>query len=167
MAIPVSPAALSMKDIAQEALHGTWGTGTINDPISLYDLVNGGQVKGSGDSYPAVNQNCTPNPADRADNYVELKQVYKKANTVTTGPFTHYFNPAQATSASAITGNTILYSDSALTTPVGEWGTSSGLFYWSQNISGLTTTEMICGYNYGGNWDTTASSTPTNQYCGQ
>ena len=166
MAVPTS-GALSMKDIAQEALHGTWGTGTIINPISLYDLVNGGDVKGSGDDYPTVNTNCTPNPADRTNNYVELKQVYKKANTVTTGPFTHYFNPAQATSASAITGNTVLYSDSALTTPVGEWGTSSVLFYWYQDVSGLTTTEMICGYNYDGEWDTTTSSTPTNLYCGQ
>ena len=166
MAIPTS-GVLYMKYMAQEALYGTWGSGTITGPISLYDMTNGGNANGSGNSYPAVNQNCTPNPADRTDNYVELKQVYKKANTVTTGPFTHYFNPAQATSASAITGSTVLYSDSALTTPVGEWGTSSGLFYWYQDVSGLTTTEMICGYNYGGDWDTTASSTRTNLYCGQ
>ena len=164
MAVPTS-GALSMKDIAQEALHGTWGTGTINNPISLYDMINGGDTHGSGDSYPTVNDNCTPNPIERSS--VELKQVYKKANTVTTGPFTHYFSSSSAANASSLTGNTIIYSDSALTTPVGEWGTSSNLFYWYQDVSGLTTTEMICGYNYDGEWDTTTSSTPTNLYCGQ
>ena len=28
-------------------------------------MVNGGNANGSGNSYPTVNQNCTPNPADR------------------------------------------------------------------------------------------------------
>ena len=168
MAIPVSPAALSMRDIAQEALHGTWGTGAINDPISLYDLVNGGKVKGSGDSYPTVNENCLPNPADRTDNYVKITQVYKRANTQVTGPFEQYFDPAQAVSPSAITTNTILYSDSALTTPVGEWGTSSPLFYWSQDITGLTAAETICSdTSAGGSWNTTTASKPTNLYCPQ
>ena len=87
MAIPVSPAALSMKDIAQEALHGTWGTGTINDPISLYDLVNGGQVKGSGDSYPAVNDGCTPNPVDRSYYQITLT-LAQSGNGRTTTVFT-------------------------------------------------------------------------------
>ena len=64
MAVPTS-GALSMKDMAQEALYGTWGSGTITSPISLYDLVNGGNTGGSGNTYPTVNTNCTPNPADR------------------------------------------------------------------------------------------------------
>ena len=165
MAVPTS-GALSMKDIAQEALYGTWGTGTINDPISLYDLVNGGQVKGSGDDYPTVNENCLPNPATRGSS-VQLKQVYKKANAVTTGPYTHYFSSGQASNASSITNSTILYSDSALTTPVGEFGTGSNLFYWYQDASGLSNADRVCGYNYNGDWDTTAGSTVTNTYCGQ
>ena len=64
MAVPTS-GALSMLNIAQEALYGTWGSGTITGPISIYDMVNGGNANGSGNSYPTVNQNCTPNPADR------------------------------------------------------------------------------------------------------
>ena len=139
MAVPTT-GPLSMKDIAQEALHGTWGTGTINDPISLYDLVNGGQVKGSGDSYPTVNENCLPNPATRGSS-VQLKQVYKRANTQVTGPFTHYFSASQASNAASMTPSTIIYSDSNLTTPVGEFGTSSVLFYWYQDATGLSNAD--------------------------
>ena len=64
MAVPTT-GSLSMLNIAQEALYGTWGSGTITGPISIYDMVNGGNANGSGNSYPTVNQNCTPNPADR------------------------------------------------------------------------------------------------------
>ena len=54
MAVPGS-GTLSMLNIAQEALYGTWGSGTITGPISLYDMVNGGNTNGSGNSYPTVN----------------------------------------------------------------------------------------------------------------
>ena len=64
MAVPTS-GALNMLNMAREALYGTWGSGTITGPISLYDMINGGNTKGSGNSYPAINQACTPNPADR------------------------------------------------------------------------------------------------------
>ena len=64
MAVPTS-GALNMLNLAREALYGTWGSGTITGPISLYDMVNGGNTNGSGNSYPTVNTGCTPNPADR------------------------------------------------------------------------------------------------------
>ena len=64
MAVPTS-GALNMLNMAREALYGTWGSGTITGPISLYDMINGGNANGSGNSYPAINQACTPNPADR------------------------------------------------------------------------------------------------------
>ena len=165
MAVP-NTGSLSMKDMAQEALHGTWGTGTINNPISLYDLVNGGQLKGSGDNYPTVNENCLPNPATRGSS-VQLKQVYKRANTQVTGPFTHYLSSSQAANASSMTTSTIIYSDSNLTTPVGEFGTSSGLFYWYQDATGLSNSDRVCGYEYNGNWDTNSNSQFTGAYCGQ
>ena len=38
MAVPTS-GALNMLNMAREALNGTWGSGTITYPISLYDLV--------------------------------------------------------------------------------------------------------------------------------
>ena len=65
MAVPTS-GAISMLGLAQEAFYGTYGTGVIADPIHLYDLVNGGDSAGSGDDYPTVNDDCTPNPVDRS-----------------------------------------------------------------------------------------------------
>ena len=64
MAVPTS-GTLSLKAIAQEALYGTYGSGTITNPIYLYDLVNGGNSAGSGNFYPTVNEDCLPNPAAR------------------------------------------------------------------------------------------------------
>ena len=64
MAVPGS-GILSMKAMAQEALYGTYGSGTITGSIGLYALVNGGN-QNSGNTYPAVNQNCLPNPANRS-----------------------------------------------------------------------------------------------------
>lgn len=64
MAVPTS-GSLSQLAMAQEALYATYGSGTITGPISLYDMVNGGNTNGSGNSYPTVNTGCTPNPADR------------------------------------------------------------------------------------------------------
>jgi hypothetical protein len=83
MAVPTS-GALSMKDIAQEALYGTWGSGTITSPISLYDLVNGGNTGGSGNTYPTVNTNCTPNPADRSYYQITLTLAQSGNETETT-----------------------------------------------------------------------------------
>jgi len=69
MAVPGS-GTLSMLNIAQEALYGTWGSGTITGPISLYDMVNGGNTNGSGNSYPTVNTGCLPNPASSSGSFV-------------------------------------------------------------------------------------------------
>ena len=35
MAVPTSGAIIIMLNIAQEALYGTWGSGTITGPISI------------------------------------------------------------------------------------------------------------------------------------
>ncbi len=66
MAVP-SSGTLSMQDIAQERLNSTYGSGNVSGPISMYNLINGGNTGGavtSGDTYPAINTGCTPNPAD-------------------------------------------------------------------------------------------------------
>ena len=89
MAVPTS-GTLSLKAIAQEALYGTYGSGTITNPIYLYDLVNGGNSAGSGNSYPTVNTACLPNPATRT------------VPTITTKPIT------SITSSSAVSGGTSL-----------------------------------------------------------
>ena len=74
MAVPTS-GALSMLDIAQEALYGTWGSGAITGPISMYDMINGGNSHGSGNSYPTVNDDCTPNPVDRSYYQITLREA--------------------------------------------------------------------------------------------
>lgn len=165
MAVP-SSGALSMQDMAQEALYGTWGSGTITSPISLYDLVNGGNTGGSGNTYPTVNVNCLPNPVTRGSS-VQLKQVYKRTGSQVSGPFTHYFASSQASNANSITTSTIIYSDSNLTTPVGEFGTSSNLAYWYQDASGLSNSDRVCGYDFDGSWDTNTNSQYVSGYCGQ
>ena len=70
MAVP-SSGTLSMQSLAQECLYGTYGSGTITGPISMYNLVNGGNTGGgatSGNTYPTVNTGCIPNPANRNSN---------------------------------------------------------------------------------------------------
>ena len=70
MAVP-SSGTLSMQSMAQECLYGTYGSGTITGPISMYNLVNGGNTGGgatSGNTYPTVNTGCLPNPANRSSN---------------------------------------------------------------------------------------------------
>ena len=66
MAVP-SSGTLSMLDIAQECKHGTYGSGSITGPISMYNLINGGNTGGavtSGETYPTINTNDTPHPLD-------------------------------------------------------------------------------------------------------
>ena len=105
MAVPTS-GTLSLKAIAQEALYGTYGSGTITNPIHLYDLVNGGDLAGSGNSYPTVNEDCLPNPASRVP-VITTKSV------------------SNVTSNSAQTGGTGIVSTSPITLKGIEYSTSS------------------------------------------
>jgi len=165
MAVPTS-GALNMLNMAREALYGTWGSGTITGPISLYDMINGGNANGSGNSYPAINQTCLPNPADRAS-YVQILQVYKKDGSTTTGPFTHYLNPSQAATPSDIANGDTIYTNAALTATVpahGSAGTNTA--YWFQLNTGLTNSQKICGGGFA-TWDTNSSGVITNYNCGQ
>ena len=57
MAVPTN-GVLSMQDIAQERLNSTYGSGSVSGPISMYNLINGGNTGGaatSGNTYPALN----------------------------------------------------------------------------------------------------------------
>ena len=164
MAVPTS-GSLSQLAMAQEALYATYGSGTITGPISLYDMVNGGNTNGSGEDYPAINQGCLPNPANRGS-YVQILQVYKKDGSTITGPFTHYLNPSQAATPSDMANGDTIYTDADLTTTVpahGSAGTNSA--YWYQLNTGLTTSQRIC--EFFGSWDTNSSGVITNFNCGQ
>jgi hypothetical protein len=168
MAVPTS-GALSMKDMAQEALYGTWGSGTITSPISLYDLVNGGNTGGSGNTYPTVNSGCTPNPVTRGS--TPLLQIYKvEQGQPTIGPITLYVNSNQAATASDLSEGDILFTDSSLQTLFGQWDyveDSDYFKYLYQSETNLTTAQKICGLGNGCNiFSTDSFSAVKDLICG-
>tara|TARA_R100000654_G_scaffold657_4_gene2582 strand:- start:1215 stop:1688 length:474 start_codon:yes stop_codon:yes gene_type:complete len=114
MAVPAS-GTLSMQDIAQERLNSTYGSGNVSGPISMYNLVNGGNTGGavtSGNNYPAVNTGCTPNPATRGS--LQLTAVRDVMGS--SSPITLYYSAGIGDASNLQLGH-ILYSNSNLTTP--------------------------------------------------
>ena len=151
MAVPGS-GTLSMLNIAQEALYGTWGSGTITGPISLYDMVNGGNTNGSGNSYPTVNTGCLPNPASRAS--LQLTGVSDGMGGGS--PRTLYYN-VNIGAASNLTAGDYLYTNSSLTTAEGtsfngQPGSSAtttacgagNTWYFDTNSSGVIQQNVLC-----------------------
>ena len=140
MAVPAS-GQLSQLAMAQEALYGTYGSGTVTGPISLYDMVNGGNTNGSGNSYPTVNTGCTPNPATRG--YLTLTAVTDQMGASSTD----YYYSAGIGAASNLTVGHTLYTNTGLTTPAAniiagvQTGTSATTTICSagQSLSGFTT----------------------------
>lgn len=143
MATVPSSGTLSMQSMAQEALYGTYGSGTITGPISLYDMTNGGNTNGSGNSYPAVNQACLPNPANRG--YNSLTDV---KDNMGTDPGTTYYYNSNIGNASNLTVGDYLYTNTALTTP------ATGLGCALQTGSSATTTICSNPAGYAGCIDT-------------
>ena len=135
MGVPTS-GVLSMKAMAQEALYGTYGSGTITNPISLNDMVNGTGVA-SGNTYPAVNTNCTPNPVNRGS-YVVMATVFQgeTGRTPVFVEYTYYLNPSEAATTRDINDGDTIYTDAALTTPVGQWDGNSPDKYYQFTASG-------------------------------
>jgi len=139
MAVP-SSGQLSQLAMAQEALYGTYGSGSVTGPISLYDMVNGGNTNGSGNSYPTINTACTPNPANRNSN--QLTNVRGGMGTGT--PTTLYYN-SNIGAASNLGVGDYLYTDSNLTTPA-----TSADFYASEQPGETGNTTRHC--NTGDDW---------------
>ena len=123
MAVPAS-GTLSQLALAQEALYGTYGSGTITGPISLYDMINGGNTNGSGNSYPTVNQSCLPNPISRG---VEMDGVYQgeTGRSPVFTRYTYWLDPSEAATVRDINNGDTIYTDAALQTPVGQWDSST------------------------------------------
>ena len=130
MAVPTS-GTLSQLAIAQEALYATYGSGTITGPISLYDMINSGNTKGSGNSYPAINEGCLPNPVNRSS--LQLTGVGDSMGGQ--NPRTLYYN-ANIGAASNLTQGDQLYTNSSLTTAEGQTFNAQ---------TGSTATTTICG----------------------
>ena len=115
MTVPAS-GQVSQLGMAQEALYGTYGSGSVTGPISIYDMVNGGNTNGSGNSYPAVNTACTPNPAENgaATNDLILTNIYILCGG---DPVANaYFRSSQAANAAALANGDTLYNASCGTT---------------------------------------------------
>lgn len=125
MAVPTS-GSLSMLDMAQEALYATYGTGSVTGPISLYDMTNGGNSNGSGNSYPTVNTSCTPNPASGISNSTTVNYIQEYS----TSPFTD-FAPVYYSGTGGV--NTILY-----TTPCGTETLPAGSYATTVNTFGCS-----------------------------
>jgi len=153
MTVPAS-GQVSQLAMAQEALYGTYGSGSVTGPISLYDMTNGGNTNGSGNSYPAVNTACTPNPADNgaATNDLTLASIqeccggYPVANA--------YFRSSQAANATALANGDTLYNDNCGTTgwmPSG-YGVND---WWCQ--PGDNTNNTIAGTGQEAAWKVDAS----------
>jgi hypothetical protein len=137
MAVPTT-GTLTMLGLAQEALYGTYGSGTITSPIHLYDLVNGGNSAGSGNSYPTVNTGCTPNPTDPDS---------LPLNPVTLAPDgnwrTFYYN-ASIGNASNLTIGDAIYENSDLTTPESTPGPQPNYIY---QVAGLDSNDHCSSAN--------------------
>ena len=126
MATVPASGILSMKSMAQEALHGTYGSGTITGSVGLYAMTNGGN-QNSGDTYPAVNQACLPNPANRSSLTLPNMGSATFSGTL-------YYNSSIGDAENLTVGDYI-FTDSALTTT-----TSSG----SYGQSMLTGSQYVC-----------------------
>jgi|TARA_R110000765_G_scaffold104088_1_gene193783 hypothetical protein len=71
MGVPTS-GTLSMQKLAREAKHGDYNGSQNMGTISMYDIMNGGQVNGSTIDYPTLNTGCEPNPAGTLSNPTEV-----------------------------------------------------------------------------------------------
>tara|TARA_R100000742_G_C4246784_1_gene65591 strand:+ start:40 stop:531 length:492 start_codon:yes stop_codon:yes gene_type:complete len=135
MAIPGS-GALNLKNMAQECAYGTWGSGTITNPISVRDLVAGGNSYGSGQSYPSINTNSASYPPSTTPVTFQSFYSYDKDATASLTSYTSSTvqskSPCSLGSAfvnqtyyhdgsSTLPGvNDSVYSDSAGTTPLSD-----------------------------------------------
>ena len=111
MAVPTS-GVLTMKGLAQEVLYGTYGSGDVTGSIHMYDLINGGNSAGSGNSYPAINTGCTPNPHTRTA--LTLATVYTSPSGQPA--FTLYYNSTIG-AANQLEAGDYLFTNATLTTP--------------------------------------------------
>ena len=139
MAVP-SSGTLSMQSMAQECLYGTYGSGTITGPISMYNLVNGGNTGGgatSGNTYPTVNTGCLTNPANRSSN-----QLTAVTDQMGAGSTTYYYN-SNIGAASNLSVGDYLYTDSSLSTP-------ASIIFGVQTGSSASTTICSAGTSISG-----------------
>ena len=131
MAIP-SSGSLSMLDMAQEALYATYGTGSVTGPISLYDMTNGGNSNGSGNSYPTVNTSCTPNPATGITNSTTITDIQRDDTDVFTDVAPVYYSGTPGV-------NTVLY-----TSPCSSSTLGAGEYWLNPSVNAFGCSQTDC-----------------------
>lgn len=111
MAVP-SSGTITMLGIAQERLYGTYGGGSVGNPILSNDLVNGGGFN----SFPALNSNSPTLPS--TSNPLLLNAWYEYDQDATSGctGFLTNTNPRNACNISS--SNTSYYHDGSGLYPV-------------------------------------------------
>jgi hypothetical protein len=160
MAVPGS-GVLDWTSLAQECLHGTYGSGTIDGCIAIKELVIGGQACSHAETYSAVSGNSpppdssTPYAADEFYDYdKDFVALVHKYGTPTTVP-KPVFACGATTSAdryfTAVAAGEYVYTDAAGTTPLGagNWGygstaVTSASSRFTTNSSGYITVFTIC-----------------------
>lgn len=132
MAVP-SSGSLSTLGLAQELLYCTYGSGSVNGPISMYDLLNGGNSGGSGETYPSIKTQCTPNPTTRT-----LTAFKVRPGSTTATPIDVYFNSGY-TSLANLKIDDYLYKNSSGSQPYNNCQQSSNYCYILDSDNTLTT----------------------------
>lgn len=106
MAVP-GTGAITMLGVAQERKYGTYGSGTISSPITMFDLLNGGGAN----AFPALNQCPQPNtPSYTMSDWYGYNQSASCSSCVQVGTFYDLRDSVTACKSSKIV---ILYSSSS------------------------------------------------------
>jgi hypothetical protein len=121
-----------MLDMAQEALYATYGTGSVTGPISLYDMTNGGNTNGSGNSYPTVNTSCTPNPATGITNSTTITNIERNDTDVFTDVAPVYYSGTPGV-------NTVLY-----TSPCSSNTLGAGIYWLDASVNSFGCSQTGC-----------------------
>ena len=133
MAVPTS-GSLSMLDMAQEALYATYGTGSVTGPISMYDMINGGNAGGSGNTYPTLNTSCDPHPGTSLSNTSTIDYFDEQVDTGVGNEGIIYIDRGPVYISGSVTNagvNTVIY-----TSPCGTDTAAAGTYITTPNTFG-------------------------------
>jgi hypothetical protein len=106
MAVPTS-GQLTLEGLAQECYYGTYGSGTITDPIYISDLINGGNGAGSGMVYPPINTQSPQHP--NSPIFSDFYGYDSTYSPITTYPIVLYYDQFDPYVACANPGNQQTY----------------------------------------------------------
>lgn len=146
MSVPAS-GPISLEGLAQESLHGTYGTGTISNPISLLNLITGGVVSG-GHDYRIINTLSPSRPDAIASHAISEWYSYNNPICQSVDLFRNCDGGRSTTYYTAMAIDVFshpLYTDSSCTTFAPRRLYSNGSHYsnWD-DVTGLWGLTYIC-----------------------